>query len=95
MTDQTNHEAAQGPELTPTPSQEADVATYLEFIRNNDEEGSVAYLKGFFEGNDEVLKEFVDKVMVIAQAEGKATESPVEEGAQRAPETPDETDTSA
>ena len=49
----------------------ADVETYLEFIRNNDEAGSVAYLQEFFK-DDEGLKAFVDTVMVAAQSEGQA-----------------------
>ncbi len=72
----------------------ADEQTYLEFIRNGDEEGSVAYLKAYFEGNDEGLKEFVDKVMVIAQAEGEAAgsqpqaaQAPAEEASNEAADT--------
>ena len=49
----------------------ANEETYLDFIRNNDEAGSVAYLQEFFSDNDEGLKAFVDKVMFIAQAEVK------------------------
>ena len=52
----------------------ADVQVYLEFIRDNDEAGSVSYLEHHFSGNDEGLKKFVDEVMAIAQAEGEASD---------------------
>lgn len=61
------------------PTEQADEATYLAFIKNDDEKGSVAYLQDFFAGDDEALKAFVDKCLVIAQAEGAASEAPAEE----------------